>query len=205
MIHNQSKTWNDIYLSGQQHNRAPFDEVVSFVARHAPAKQPHQIKIMEVGCGVGNNLKYLAREGYVCYGIEASQSAVDTAMSGMANRLLGDYQVVNGDFRFLPWDSGLFDLAIDRAALCYGDTHDVQTAIYEIHRTLKIGGRFLFTPFRINTNRNAGDIRCDTAREASRLLPEDKWEIRDFERVDVLTVDNQIKTSQFRIVAEKRA
>lgn len=203
-MNNPAEIWEDIYAAGRQFNKAPFDEVVSFVFLHRPQKPPHETKIMEVGCGVGNNLKFFAREGFSCYGVDGSARAIEEANEGAGR--LPNYEVQQGDFRRLPWPENYFDMVIDRAALWYVDRPDARKSIYGIHRVLKKGGKFLFTPCRWNSDERTGDIRFDTGKQAKTLLPDDLWKIHSFDRVDVWDIRGgyKIRSSQFRIVAEKK-
>lgn len=196
--------WDDIYADGQQMNKAPFDEVISFVYRNQPDKDPHQIRILEVGCGVGNNIKHFAREGYKCSGIDGSHDAVQLACEGMAR--IPSYEVFQGDFRTLPWGMHSFDLVIDRAALWYVDRIGARRALSEIHRVMNTGGRLLFTPCRKNIDHRTGTIRFDTAKQAMALLSEERWKIISFDRVDIWDISKgyKIRSSHFRIVAEKK-
>ena len=87
--------WEEaIYSQGRHLNRYPFDAVVSFVYRYRPkVRAPQQIRILEVGCGAGNNLWFAAREGFDVAGIDGSDSAVDHA------RRRFEQEGLNGDLR----------------------------------------------------------------------------------------------------------
>src|SRR5512136_2850072 len=76
---------DDIYSKGQQLNRYPFDIAVSFIYRNYPRhKSRHDVRILEVGCGAGNNLWFAAREGFLVAGIDASESAIAYARKRFA-------------------------------------------------------------------------------------------------------------------------
>lgn len=137
----------EIYGAGRQMNRYPFDVVVKFVFRHAPRDRPrHEVHILEVGCGAGNNLWFAAREGFSVAGIDASASAVAYARQRLADDgLRADLRV--GDFTVLPFEDASFDLAIDRGALVCTGRRAARMAIGEIRRVLRPGGRFLFNPY----------------------------------------------------------
>jgi len=138
---------NAIYSRGRQFNRYPYDCVVSFVYRHAPKDKPSgEVRILEVGCGAGNNLAFAAREGFSVAGIDASPSAIAQARQRFdEENLHGDLRV--GDFSTLPFDDGSFDLAIDRAAITCVGRSAAYAAVAEVHRVLRPGGCFLFNPY----------------------------------------------------------
>src|SRR6266536_3320200 len=108
----------DIYGAGRQLNRYPFDAVVSFVFANAPAKPRSETKILEIGCGAGNNLWFAAREGFAVTGIDTSPSAIAYARDRFrSERLAGEFHVA--PFSSLPFPDDRFDLVIDRAAVSY--------------------------------------------------------------------------------------
>ena len=152
---NFDEKWNELYASGERHNnRYPFNSVIQFLFYHSPAnKNREDIRILEVGCGAGNNLWFAAREGFNVFGVDASKNAVDLAVSRLnKDGLNGDIRV--SDATELPFDKSSFDLVIDRAALTHMPKQSIKKSIQEIRRVLKKGGKFHFNPF--------GD-RCSSA------------------------------------------
>jgi ubiquinone/menaquinone biosynthesis C-methylase UbiE len=138
--------WEKKYQSGHQ-QKYPWDMVVSFVYRYAPKNSERsEINILEVGCGTGSNLWFAAREGFKVAGIDASQSAIESARNRFNNEGLdGDLRV--GDFTNLPFNSDNYDLVIDRGAIVCCGLSDARQVIYEIYRVLKPRGKFLFNPY----------------------------------------------------------
>lgn len=133
--------WEQTYAEGGG-ARYPWDSVVTFVFRNAPRDRPRSdIHVLEVGCGLANNLWFAAREGFRVAGIDGSASAIAAARSRFAaDGLDGDLR--QGDFTALPFADAAFDLAIDRDGLaCVGYT-TMQRAVAEIRRVLRPGGRF---------------------------------------------------------------
>ena len=142
----QSSGWHpdwekNIYGKGYQFNRYPFESVVRFIMGNcASVADRSQIKILELGCGAGNNLWFAAREGFTVAGIEGSASAVEYARNRFAKEgLSGDLRV--GDFASLPWDDESFDFVLDRGALTCVRRHVIESALSESQRVLKSGGR----------------------------------------------------------------
>ena len=147
-IGNFDQTWNSLYSEGQRHNnRYPFNSVIQFLFSHCPPNVPReQIRVLEVGCGAGNNLWFAAREGFKVKGIDASDVAVELAISRLReDGLDGDIRL--GDATSLPFPDACIDLAIDRAAITHMPKESVTKVISEVHRVLKPGGKFHFNPF----------------------------------------------------------
>lgn len=134
--------WEEIYGRGEQLNRYPYSNVVGFVIREKPADLPRaETRVLEIGCGAGNNLWFAAREGFQVAGVDASPSAVDFANQRFSeDGLSGDIRL--GDFTALPFDADSFDLAINRAAVTQTGLTSAAKAVAEVHRVLKTGGKF---------------------------------------------------------------
>ena len=140
--------WQEqIYSQGHALNRYPFDIVVSFVYHHFPRnKSRKEVRILEVGCGSGNNLWFAAREGFSVTGIDGSSSAIEFAKQRFQQEgLSGDFVV--GDFTSLPFADNTYDLIIDRCALTCCGFSAAQSAVREIWRTMKSGGKFFANPY----------------------------------------------------------
>lgn len=139
-------TWEALYSQDQQINRYPWTEVVSFIFRHKPDCARKNTNILEVGCGTAPNIAFLAEEGFNAFGLDASPSAIKAGQALLEKRgLMAELSV--GDFTVLQHGDSFFDIVIDRAALTHADFPSMSRAIGEIHRVLKPGGKFLFTPF----------------------------------------------------------
>ncbi len=139
--------WESIYSEGRALNRYPFDSVVQFIYRNYSRSKPRQeTRILEIGCGAGNNLWFAAREGFSVAGVDGSQSAIEYAQKRFAeDGLHGDLRVA--DFIHLPFSDDSFDFVIDRAALTCSTFSDARKTIAEVRRVLISGGKFYFTPY----------------------------------------------------------
>lgn len=139
--------WEEIYSEGKALNRYPFDSVVQFIYRNSSRARPRaETKILEIGCGAGNNLWFAAREGFTVFGVDGSPSAIEFARKRFADEgLKGDLHVA--DFIKLPFNDNSFDFVIDRAALTCSTTSDAARTIAEVRRVLISGGKFFFNPY----------------------------------------------------------
>ena len=144
---NCNPTWEKLYQQGRHILHYPYDFVVVFVNRHLPSDKPRdRLKILEIGCGAGNNLWFAAREGFSVTGIDASPSAIEYARQRFAKEELnGDFHL--GDFTQLPFEDNSFDLVVERAAIVCCGLSVGQQAVDEVRRVLHPQGRFLFNPY----------------------------------------------------------
>jgi len=140
-----SKEWEaNIYSKGKQLNLYPFSDVVSYVKRlySQELKSGKKLKALELGFGAGNNILFLAKEGFETFGIEGSKSACIFAQDQLKlNGLNAQLEV--GDFVQLPYKDNFFDFVLDREAIYCNKPQDIRKIIKEVCRVLKKGGRFL--------------------------------------------------------------
>ncbi|MBT7307303.1 MAG: class I SAM-dependent methyltransferase [Gammaproteobacteria bacterium] len=135
-------SWEEkVYSKGRQLNRYPYDTVVSDLFRWSAGRDRSGLRVLEVGCGSGNNLWFLSREGFQCAGIDLSKTAVNYAKQYLAgDGLEADIRV--GDISQLPWEDGHFDLVIDRISITHNSMRDIQQMHDEVVRVLRHGGEF---------------------------------------------------------------
>ena len=135
--------WEEtIYGKYNQFNLYPFDSVVTFIYRNYPRdKERAQIKLLELGCGSGNNLWFAAREGFNVTGIDGSESAISFAKNRFFKENL-EGCFINGDFTSLPLKNNEFDLVIDRCSIVCVNFEGAKKTLKEVFRVLKLGGLF---------------------------------------------------------------
>jgi ubiquinone/menaquinone biosynthesis C-methylase UbiE len=142
---NFDKTWEkNVYSKGQQLNRYPYTDLVSYVYKFYGSKinSGKVLRVLEVGFGAGNNILFFAREGFETYGIEGSSSAHGFAVQRLKDAGLSA-ELIIGDFVSLPYNNDFFDLVVDREAIYANTPHSIRKTIEEIRRVLKSGGRFI--------------------------------------------------------------
>ena len=137
----------DVYARGKQLNRWPYSEVVSAVLRASAGRDRREVAVLEIGCGAGNNVWFLAAEGLRAHGIDMSPTAIAHARKRLlAEGLEADLRV--GDIAALPWPDACFDIVIDRGALTQNTHERIDSILGEVSRVLKPGGiMFCFTLF----------------------------------------------------------
>ena len=132
--------WEKIF-SENEWGRYPAESLIRFIARNFYTADRKKVHVLEVGCGVGANLWYLAREGFNAYGIDGSSSAIKKAGAFLsAEQTPADLKV--GDILSLPYPSETFDAVIDVECLYANSRGDTEKMLAEIKRVLKPGGLF---------------------------------------------------------------
>lgn len=139
-----NKWEENVYSKGKQLNRYPFTDLVSYVMRlyGERLRAGEKLRALELGFGGGNNIAFLASEGFETFGIEGSPSAHAFASARMKEKGI-NAELTVGDFVRLPYDNEFFDLVIDREAVYCNMPSAIEKIIWEVFRVLKKGGRFL--------------------------------------------------------------
>jgi SAM-dependent methyltransferase len=216
--------WEEKYSQGHM-QKYPWDIVVSFVFNNQPKGRPRcEIEVLEVGFGAGSNLWFAAREGFSVSGIEGSHSAVRYAKNRFSDDgLSGDLRV--GDFTELPFAESKFDLVIDRGALTCVGKSSMKKSVREIHRVMKVGGRFLFNGYSDTHSSSRSGVAghdsvrlkidsgslvgvgqiCFLSRSDIDHIFSDRWKLHQVQRreyIDMLGLQSDIH-SEWMVVAEK--
>tara|TARA_B100000029_G_scaffold494490_1_gene558299 strand:- start:174 stop:845 length:672 start_codon:yes stop_codon:yes gene_type:complete len=139
-----NSVWQKNYKKGR-FNRYPYDSVVSFVMRNfSSITNRKSIKILDLGCGGGNNLFFLQKEGFDFRAIDGAPESIR-----LSKKYLGlddsDSRVVEGNFCKLPYEDNMFDAVIDRAAIGCNLFKDICSIADEIYRVLKPKGSYFST------------------------------------------------------------
>jgi len=218
--------WEISRQKGEQTSKYPYDKVISFVFRHYPRNlSKADIKILEIGCGAGNNLWPLAKEGFQVYGIDGSKTAINLAIQQFNEYgLIGRFYQQDFTDEY-PFENDFFDLVIDRGALTCVSFDSATSAISHIFRVMKKGGHFFFNPYSSNHSsyrndqKHASDNYIETTSgtiagvgkicfydyELVQLLFKNHfWELRQIKELiyyDYLDEDNM--HAEWEVVAEK--
>jgi len=100
--------------------------------------QTKNLRVLEIGCGLGTDGAQFAKAGADYTGIDLTEAAVDLSRLRfeLAN-LKGIFRTADAEQLDFPDDS--FDLVYSHGVLHH--TPDIEKAISEVHRVLKPGGR----------------------------------------------------------------
>ena len=133
--------------------RAAWDEPEPLVQALVPRMRQRGLRrVLDLGCGIGRHAHYLASQGFVCTGIDASDAGLSYACRRAADAgLTIEYR--EGSFYELPFADGDFDVVIAWNVLYHGDGEIAARAIDGIRRVLVPGGLYVGSML---SKRNAG-------------------------------------------------
>ena len=136
-------SWEDAYKT-----RPPWD-----IGRPQPAfvelvqaGELNEGRVLDVGCGTGENAFYLAERGFSVVGVDLSTRAIDAAKTkGSERKLKVDFRLANA--LSLDFKNAYFDNAIDSGLFHTFNDNDRVVFAREIARVLKTDGRYFMLCF----------------------------------------------------------
>jgi len=205
--------------------RYPNEELVRFIASLFKnlKEEKRSIKILEVGCGSGANVWYLAREGFSVYGIDGSKTAVKMCVERLKKEGL-KAKIETRDISTLPYPSEYFDIVIDIASIQHNTPNQIKKILVEIYRVLKVGGSFFsltrsakdylfghgrkiaentFTDIPLGNAKGVGKIHFFTVPEIKELLAKTGFKEFSVEFTE-RTVENMARVIAHYIVTDRK-
>ena len=143
------KSWDPVWekvFSQNPWGKYPGESLIRFVARNFYKLNRPDVKILEVGCGPGANIWYLAKEHFDACGIDGSETAIKQAKERMVEEGLNAKFTV-GDIIHLPYQDNFFDAVIDVECLCCNNLVNSTKIYAEINSVLKPRGKFYSRTF----------------------------------------------------------
>ena len=99
-------------------------------------------KVLDLGCGAGRHVVYIALQTFEAYGVDLSETGLKKTKERLREKSL-EAPLVKCDMKSLPFISSCFDAAICLNTIYHQRLAEVQQTILEVYRILKKGGLFL--------------------------------------------------------------
>lgn len=137
---------------------------------------PSSAKVLDAGCGTGENMQLLQQLGYTVHGVDISTTAITLA------KKRGLKRVQSGSILELPFRDKSFDAAYSTDVLIMFGQKQVSQAVGELHRVLKNDGVVFVQCAALESLRSSHDIVVKarhryTVEELQKFLPSDQWQI----------------------------
>lgn len=137
----------NIYSRSKQKNDYPFDWLITSTKRFI--KNYHSKKVVELGCGTGNNLILFKNLGFKkIEGVEGSKTASKIADKRFYKAK--NIKIINQDFSKFHFKKNNYNLIIDRGSLTHNEKNDIRMVIDHAYYSLKPGGYIFSSLFSKN-------------------------------------------------------
>lgn len=136
------KLWNKIYKEQGKVFIKPQEDVPR-VAKLL--NQKGMKKVLDLGCGSGRHLIYLAKEDFNVYGIDIARSGIKIAKSWLKEEGLKVKLKIGDIYQRLPYPDDFFDVIISVQTLHHARIEKIRKLIKEIERILKPKGLIFVT------------------------------------------------------------
>ncbi len=133
--------WDEILKREEFRPEEPHESVVKLVVF---LKARNAKKVLDLGCGAGRHLVFLARKGFEVYGTDISEIGLD-----QARRRLREEELEGGlkrsDMTVIPYQDSFFDAVISIWVIYHTTLEGMRKTISEIHRVLNEDGLAFLT------------------------------------------------------------
>ena len=102
-------------------------------------------RILDLGCGSGRHVVYLAKKGFEVYGIDIAEHGIKIAKEWLKKEKLKAKLRVGDIYKKLPYKSEFFDAIICIRTLNHGKIEWIRRCIKEMYRVLKPNGYIFVT------------------------------------------------------------
>jgi SAM-dependent methyltransferase len=132
--------WDDIF----EHQGRVFTEPQEDVPRIASLLKAKAAQtVLDLGCGSGRHVAYLARQGFSVFGVDQSPSAIALTQQWLNEEGLSATLRLHDFSDPLPFEDAFFDAVISTQVIHHATLATIKATVQEIERVLKHQG-FLF-------------------------------------------------------------
>jgi len=144
------KRYQERYSTQKEFLRYPADWVIRFHNMFMKKNIPTG-KVLDYGCGSGNNSVFFLEKGYEVYGIDVAESVKDLIKinlieNGLDEKLIENFSIISPDAEKIEFEDNYFDFIISNQVLYYLPNQEhIKKITNEMKRCLKPDGVVFFT------------------------------------------------------------
>lgn len=144
-MHANLELWEDLYKQDWG-SKYPTETLIQFIARKFYRAERENVKLLDIGCGKGANIIFMAAEGFDVYGIDGSKEAISKAQANLEEKKL-NATLQSGNIINLPYNDDFFDGVTENEVVYYNNKENSKKILGEVKRVLKKGGYFYSRTF----------------------------------------------------------
>lgn len=134
------KEWNRIFKKQGKIFLKPQENIPKIVKLF---KKKGAKKVLDLGCGSGRHIVYLAKRGFEVYGIDIAPEGIKITKDWLRKEKLKANLKIGNIYKKLPYPNNFFDALISTQTLHHNRIGNIRKLIKEMERILKPGG-FIF-------------------------------------------------------------
>ncbi len=164
----RTREWDKFWVdrtSGFQEPKSKVEELVPLLRRRKA------VTVLDLGCGRGRHVIYLAKKGFVPIGQDISGEGLEMASDALEKEGIRNYVLLNHDVTRLPFCDNSIDAAISTSALHHNRIRDINKAVDELHRVLRRSG-ILFVDLTARQEHVAGGRQIEKGTYVTKSGPE---------------------------------
>jgi len=104
-----------------------------------------KLRVLDLGCGAGRHLIYMANQGFESHGIDISETGLNLTKDRLRKRNF-EARIIKCNMNLLPYIDSCFDAVISLHTIYHQKIEEIRETISEIHRLLRKEG-FLLVSF----------------------------------------------------------
>jgi len=162
--------WNNIYKKeGTDYSYYNIVEPHKDMPKVAELFRKNGVKrVLDLGCGAGRNLVYLARNGFEMYGLDIAPEGLKIIRESLDKEGLNSELRMGDVYGRLPYPDGFFDAVISVQVLQHNTEEMIKSSIGEILRVLRPGGMVFVT---LSGRFSQGKLRLMLVKTAKKIAP----------------------------------
>ncbi|HUS82376.1 MAG TPA: class I SAM-dependent methyltransferase [Dehalococcoidia bacterium] len=133
--------WEQIWRRGGSYGDAPEPQVVELSNR---LKDRGWSRVLDLGCGLGRHLLWLATEGFHVWGCDVSPTAVAACHLALTGSGL-PAGVLRAEMTALPFRENVFDAVVAWDVVFHTTVKGISRTVSGVHHSLRDDGLFLLT------------------------------------------------------------
>lgn len=160
--------WNNILICPEYSPEKPDKLVIDVVKL---LKKRKAVKVLDLGCGAGRHVVYMAFKGFEAYGADISETGLKKTKERLKENSLNAF-LVKCDMKSLPFIDQCFDVTICLNTIYHQKLSGIRQTISEVHRILRENGLFLINFHSKRSHRYGEGVKIEENTFMDRSGPE---------------------------------